>query len=191
MLGAACLVGRLHLKLPNNPPYTSVPERWKLGVRWPVKGRQRMLQRRVWKGVPLALTLAATALLAEPHVPETGMIFKERLPGAEPRAEFDPVDCIPSREIKNMEVINDSVVVLHGSHDRFWVNKLRHKCHGLRSDMALRVIPWAGRFCANDRFEARERFQDGPYTISCRWGEFEPAAIDQVALIKAELGEDD
>ena len=149
-----------------------------------------MLGQSIWKGITLVLTLAAMTTLAEPRFPETGMTFKERLPESEPKSEFEPVDCIPSREIENMEVINDSVVVLHGSHDRFWVNRLRHKCHGLRGDMALKVIPWAGRFCANDRFEARERFQDGPYMISCRWGEFERAAIDQVALIKAELGED-
>ena len=134
--------------------------------------------------------LGATSHLAEPRQPATAITFKQPLSEVESEGEVEPVDCIPSREIKNMEVVNDRVVVLHGTRDRFWVNKLRHRCHGLRYNMALKVIPWAGRFCANDRFEARERFQGGAYMISCRWGEFEPAAIEQVALIKAELGED-
>ncbi|NKC01345.1 MAG: hypothetical protein GKR90_22995 [Pseudomonadales bacterium] len=155
----------------------------------------------VFRTIVARITLARTVMLriimacvvpiltstvwAETPPPATGIIFDESMTEEAPEAS----ECLSARAVRSMEVVNEELVIVHGSHNRFWVNRLLHKCTGLTDDMLLKLEPWGGRFCKNSRFEARDRFHDGPYTVSCRWGKFEPAALEQVAMIKSELDE--
>ena len=113
----------------------------------------------------------------------TGIVLKEPL---------DPVlgeaqTCLRSREIKTIEILSDKVLVIKGSHGRYWLNRLTHACAGLGRNMILKLGSFGNQVCANDRFQAFEPHDVGIFAAECRWSKFEPAAIEQIAMIKSEL----
>ena len=115
--------------------------------------------------------------------PQTGIVLEQGLSSE----NIEPSNCIKVRLIRSVEIVNEEILILRGTHGRYWLNKLRNQCHGLRDDMALAVHQYGAQICANDRFEAQER-AGSPFSVSCRWGQFEPLVIEQVAVIKRELG---
>ena len=114
---------------------------------------------------------------------ETGIIFKEPL---EP-VLGEPEKCVSSRQVRNIEVLSDKLLILKGTHNRYWINQLPKKCVGLDDKMVIKVELFGNQICRNDRFEASEPFNIAPFVAQCRWGMFEPAALEQVAMIKSEL----
>lgn len=135
----------------------------------------------VLTGVMVLAILVAADARAE--VPETGIIFDEPLQ-AEPG---DPVDCINARAIRRIEILNNEILIVTGTHDHYWVNQLPRKCVGLRKNMILHIERFGSQICRNDAFEAYERADIGPFTAHCRWGEFQPAVLEQIFMIKNEL----
>ncbi len=116
--------------------------------------------------------------------PQTGIVLDQGLSSD----DIEPSNCIKVRLVRSVEIVNEKILILRGTHGRYWLNKLRNQCHGLRDDMMLAVHRYGTQICANDRFEAQERTSVSPFTISCRWGQFEPLVIEQVAVIKRGLG---
>ena len=129
--------------------------------------------------------IAASAVWSETTPSAAAIIFDKPLTEETP----ETLQCVATRAIRSIAIVSEELVVVHGSHNRHWINRLLHKCAGLNDDMVLKLEPWGARVCKNSRFEARDRFYDAPFTVSCRWGGFEPAAPEQVAMIKSELGE--
>ena len=134
----------------------------------------------------LTLFIVLGSLMSLPETwagEETGIIFKQPLKPV----LGDPESCLSSRQVRNIEIISDKLVVLKGTHNRYWINQLPQKCVGLDDNMVLRTETFGHRICRNDRFEASEPFDSGPFVAECRWGMFEPAALEQIAMIKSEL----
>lgn len=109
----------------------------------------------------------------------------------EPVAAAESTDCVRVREVRGMDVLNQEMVLLRGSHDRYWLSRLPNKCAGLRDSMILSLNVYGSKYCKNDRFEAADR--GGPLalaaTTSCRFGAFEPVTMEQVAVIKQAVDE--
>ena len=100
-----------------------------------------------------------------------------------------PANCVYARDVRSIEILNEDVVVIRGSRGRYWLNEFHNRCSGLRKNMVLSIARYGSQLCANDRVEAHDRglVSIGP-AASCRLGEFQPVAVEQVATLKAELG---
>lgn len=96
--------------------------------------------------------------------------------------------CVYARDIKQFEILSDEVVLLYGKFDKYWINRLNSRCAGLRKNMILQIDRHGSQMCANDRFSAKSRgaFNDGP-TTSCRFGDFEAVAVEQIVAFKQSL----
>ncbi len=90
--------------------------------------------------------------------------------------------CLYARHVRNINVINDEMLVLRGTADRYWFSRLPSKCVGLKGRMHLVVNQYGSKYCRNDRFEARE--SSGGFYTSCRFGEFEPISSASVDALK-------
>ncbi len=100
--------------------------------------------------------------------------------------EADSQDCLNARDVQQFEIISNDMLVLHGKFDKQWVSRLPHACAGLRKNMLLTINRFGSKICANDRFEARDH---GPLSLgtSCRLGQFEPVAVEQVIALKQAI----
>ena len=83
---------------------------------------------------------------------ETGIILKQPLEPELGQAE----ECLSTRHVRNFDILNDKLVILKGTHDRFWINRLPVACLGLKSDMVLKVELFGSRICNNDWFRDRK-----------------------------------
>lgn len=138
----------------------------------------------------ITLTVLVTTsnwVLAEAE--ETGIVLKQPLKPVDPISPVsgEAQECLQSRQVRTIEVLNDQLVILQGSHKRYWVNQLPTTCIGLDDKKILKLESFGSKICRNDRFEATEPFGVGSFVAECRWGSFEPAVLEQIAVIKSEL----
>lgn len=98
------------------------------------------------------------------------------------QAEVKPSACVYARQVRNIEVVDEQLLVLRGTADRFWLSRLPNKCAGLEDRMYLSIYRYGSKICANDRFSASET--SGNFSMSCRFGKFEPVAQTTVAAVK-------
>lgn len=100
----------------------------------------------------------------------------------EPDAEQTSEPCVYARNVRNIDVIDEQLLVLRGTADRYWISRLPNKCDGLTDRMYLAIDRYGSKICRNDRFEAHEN--GGGFYTSCRFGEFEPVAKGTVDTLK-------
>lgn len=91
-------------------------------------------------------------------------------------------DCVLARNVRNIDIVNNELLVLRGRADRWWVSRLPNKCPGLRDRMLLSIDRYGSQICRNDRFEAHET--GGGFYTSCRFGAFEPVTEGSIQAIK-------
>lgn len=110
------------------------------------------------------------------------------------KTEFgDPKNCLSENQYRSFRPLGDRHLLFEGRKDKQWVNVLRGRCVGLRSDsiFVMRQTT-AGRSCDMDRFDVVDRSDAlmstgvgmGP---TCVLGEFIPVAKAQVQEIEARL----
>ncbi|MFT7651154.1 MAG: hypothetical protein ACI9ON_002025 [Limisphaerales bacterium] len=104
----------------------------------------------------------------------------------EPQAEVKLEACVSARQVRNIEVIDEQMLVLRGTADRFWLSRLPNKCAGLEDRMYLSIERYGSKICANDRFTASE---SSGFRMSCRFGKFEPVVQATVAAVKVAAAE--
>ena len=98
------------------------------------------------------------------------------------QADVKPSACVYARQVRGIEVVDEQLLVLRGTADRFWLSRLPNKCAGLEDRMYLTTYRYGSKICANDRFSASET--SGIFSLSCRFGKFEPVAQATVAAVK-------
>jgi hypothetical protein len=103
----------------------------------------------------------------------------------------EAVRCLPTHAYRNVRVLDDQHVLFEGPGDRVWLNRLRHRCSGLRTNTTLRFRLRDNRVCEMDTFEAVDTMLGGLGRVSatCSLGDFSPVTPEQVEAIKAAVEE--
>lgn len=94
--------------------------------------------------------------------------------------------CIPSRSYRSIEVLDEANVLFVGR-KRFWLNRLRGRCPGLRQDMTLYLNARGMRVCHLDHFRARQRGGVSALTPMCMLGGFEEIDETQMQGLRDSL----
>lgn len=90
-------------------------------------------------------------------------------------------NCIWGRDIDDIEVLDDALVVFRGRRREVWLNQLNPRCLGLTAEMLVNLQSYAGAVCRLDKFHGVPRFGSMmPLTAECRLGSFE--TIDEVQV---------
>ncbi len=136
-------------------------------------------------GLP-ANCLAATDSSQE----ELPSSVEEILSGA-PRPEdySDSVTCLQRNDYQQVEVLNRELLLFKGRRDKFWLNRLRQPCIGLRRTDTLAFEMRDNRLCNLDTFSGIGSFGRPLERTSarCGLGKFETISPEQVKLLKESL----
>lgn len=101
--------------------------------------------------------------------------------------------CISRRQVKRYEVLDSSLMLVHGRRGKVWVNQFPRKCIGLRRNMTLVQEVRGSQVCANDSFYARQEWErlDGIGlrgtnlgSVHCVFAPFEIVSVEQAKIIK-------
>ena len=99
-------------------------------------------------------------------------------------------NCLRIRDIDDVEILDDNVVVFHGRRRELWLNQLSSQCLGLEPDMVVNLHSFGGTICRLDRFRGRQRFQPlVAITAECRLGTFETIDELQAEALRAAVVE--
>lgn len=98
--------------------------------------------------------------------------------------------CLSTYTYRSVDVLDDQHVLFKGSGDRLWLNTLRQRCVGLRSQDSLRFELRDHRLCDMDRFQSVDTFGFMSRTsATCTLGKFMPVTAEQVEAIEAAVRE--
>ena len=132
--------------------------------------------------------LAPEELSPEELTPEMSLSLAELL--ASPDEELQPEGerCLRGLNQTQVTILDDSHLLFRGRGRRFWLNRLRGRCHGMRPDMIL-VTERQGtsRQCEFDTIYATPRNRLGGAGIEsgrCYLGKFEPVTADHAGVLK-------
>ena len=101
--------------------------------------------------------------------------------------------CLSRSKIKRYEVLDSTLLLIHGRKDKVWINQFPRKCVGLRRNMPLILKVYGSQVCANDSFYARrswERLDNigargaNLGSVHCLFAPFEAVSVEQAELIK-------
>ena len=132
---------------------------------------------RRWLGMLFIIWFVPGTLVIRAEEPETETrtkaeilqaILTETLPESEYR---DMTRCLMKRSYRTVEVLSDRYLLFKGSKDRVWVNRLRHRCPGLRTNQILIFEQFSTSLCATDQVSGTDR--GFGRTASCILGRFE------------------
>lgn len=98
--------------------------------------------------------------------------------------------CLSTYTYRSVDVLDDQHVLFKGSGGRMWLNTLRQRCVGLRSQDSLRFELRDNRLCDMDRFQSVDTFGFMSHTsATCTLGKFMPVTAEQVLAIEAAVKE--
>jgi len=97
--------------------------------------------------------------------------------------------CLSRHYYDHVDVLDDQHVLFKGSGDKLWLNKLRNRCVGLRSNDILQFRMRDNRVCDLDTFEAVSSFMWGVRSGTCSLGKFSPVTPEQVEAIEVAVKE--
>lgn len=98
--------------------------------------------------------------------------------------------CLSTYTYRNVDVLDDQHVLFKGTGGRLWLNTLRQRCVGLRSQDSLRFELRDNRLCDMDRFQSVDTFGFMSRTsANCTLGKFTPVTAEQVQAIEAAVRE--
>ena len=107
-------------------------------------------------------------------------ILTETLPESEYR---ELTRCLSTRVYRRVEILSDQYLIFKGSRNRVWVNRLRHRCPGLRRHHILKFDLFGQNICDMDRVSAIDR-SFGDISASCSLGPFEEIDEQRAAALK-------
>jgi len=98
--------------------------------------------------------------------------------------------CLSTFTYRSVDVLDDQHVLFKGTGGRLWLNTLRQRCVGLRSQDSLRFELRDNRLCDMDRFQSVDTFGYMSRTsATCTLGTFAPVTAEQVQAIEAAVKE--
>lgn len=97
--------------------------------------------------------------------------------------------CVRIRDVDDVEVLDETLVVFHGRRGELWLNQLSSQCYGLEQEMILRFKTYAGTYCRLDPFRGMPYFSRVAITAECRLGDFEPVDEMQVEALRVAVAE--
>ena len=129
--------------------------------------------------VALTMTGLFSQALAEESEPDSGPSAIDSLLGETER-------CVNMNQIDRTEVINDRTIVFYLSGGDIYVNRLPHRCPGLRSRQAFMYKNTTNTLCNVDTIRVLDNF-GGSLTpgVACGLGEFHPVSTGTVDQLKA------
>ena len=98
-------------------------------------------------------------------------------------------NCLRIRNVDDVEVLDDTLVLFHGRRGELWLNQLSSQCYGLEQEMILRFKTYAGTYCRLDPFRGTPYFSRVAITAECRLGDFEPVDEVQVEALRVAVAE--
>jgi hypothetical protein len=129
--------------------------------------------------VALALTGLFSQTLAEEAEPDSGPSAIDILLGETER-------CVNMHRIDRTEVINDRTIVFYMSGGDIYVNRLPHRCPGLRSRQAFMYKNTTNTLCNVDTIRVLDNFGGSLRPgVACGLGEFHPVSTGTVDQLKA------
>ena len=102
-------------------------------------------------------------------------------------AYVDDVRCLAVGRYRQVDILNDRVLVFRGRGGRAWINLLRRPCPGLRRDMVLAIETRGSRICSRDQFRGMPRIGPEAATGFCSLGTFRPIEADNLDAIRDAL----
>lgn len=97
--------------------------------------------------------------------------------------------CLRIRDVDDVEVLDETLVLFHGRRGELWLNQLSSQCYGLEQEMILRFKAYAGTYCRLDPFRGTPYFSRVAITAECRLGDFEPVDDLQVEALRVAVAE--
>ena len=96
------------------------------------------------------------------------LILTETLPESEYR---EMSRCLWRHAYRDVEVLNDRYLLFRGRKDQVWINRLRHRCSGLRKNQILVFRQFGSSLCETDRVTGSDRgFGE---SANCMLGQFQ------------------
>ncbi len=120
----------------------------------------------------------------------TGAVAADK-PAADPaKGETAGQTCIPIIQIKQNEFPDDSTIVfrMRGGHD--YVNRLPHRCFGLKFERGFSYTTSLDRLCNTDIIHVIHQGGGGAIGSSCGLGLFEPIERDAEVVVSEPENED-
>lgn len=102
-------------------------------------------------------------------------------------AYVDDVRCLAAGRYRQVDILNDRVLVFRGRGGRAWINLLPRPCRGLRRDMVLAIETRGARICSRDQFRGMPRIGPEAATGFCSLGTFRPVEADNLDAIRGAL----
>jgi hypothetical protein len=105
--------------------------------------------------------------------------------------EYAPVRCVSVHAYHTVEILDDQHVLFRGTGDRVWLNKLRHRCIGLRPTSVPIFRLRDSQVCDLDTFEGSDRMFGwfGRTSATCSLGTFARITPEQASAIRDSLRE--
>ena len=99
----------------------------------------------------------------------------------------DPVDCVNTQRIRRTDVLSDREILFYTSGSGVYLNKLPHRCSGLRWADAFSYEVRGSQLCHIDLIRVVDTMGPGIRPgIACGLGKFLPVDEDQVPLIREQ-----
>ncbi|MFW2404409.1 MAG: hypothetical protein ACN4GT_06550 [Gammaproteobacteria bacterium] len=99
----------------------------------------------------------------------------------------DPVDCVSTQRIRRTDVLSDREILFYTSGSGVYLNKLPHRCSGLRWADSFSYQVRGSQLCDIDLIRVVDTMGRGIRPgIACGLGKFLPVDEDQVPLIREQ-----
>jgi len=99
----------------------------------------------------------------------------------------DPVDCVNSQRIRRTDVLSDREVLFFMYGSEVYLNKLPHRCSGLRIADAFSYEVRGSQLCHIDLIRVVDSFGRGLRSgIACGLGKFLPVDPEQVPIVREQ-----
>ena len=142
------------------------------------------MDHRRWLALVSTVASAITAVGSDEPIPSTADILANPL---DDTAYVDDVRCLATGRYRQVDILNDGVLIFRGRSGRAWINLLPRRCPGLRRDMVLAIEVRGARVCSRDQFRGMPRLGPEAATGFCTLGEFHPVEADNLEAILQAL----
>jgi hypothetical protein len=134
------------------------------------------------RNIASALTVALAAICA---VASAGELEEAAEASAIDTLLGESERCISTRQIDRTEVIDQQTIVFYLSGGRIYVNRLPHRCPGLRTRDGFMYKNATNRLCSIDTIRVLDTIGGSLRPgVGCGLGEFHPVSADTVEQLK-------
>jgi len=98
--------------------------------------------------------------------------------------------CLSTHAYRSVDILDDQHMLFRGSGGKLWLNRLRHRCLGLRPNDILRFELRSNRVCELDTFQSYDSFGlASRFSGNCTLGAFQPVTPEQAEAIQIAFQE--